>query len=75
MTQERDIAKWLMSGKAITPLQAIEKFGSLRLGARIYDIRQRCGEDSVKTIMVDTPTGKRIARYLGEPARLRRVYG
>lgn len=32
---------WILSGKAITPLQALNKFGIFRLGARIYDLRRK----------------------------------
>ncbi len=33
------ILKHLRSGKTITPLEALKKFGSFRLSARIYDLR------------------------------------
>lgn len=34
------IRKHLESGKTITPLEALSMYGCLRLGARIYDLRQ-----------------------------------
>lgn len=73
MSQEHAIAKYLMQGKALTPQQALRLFGSFRLSARIYDIKARAGENSIKTFMVETG-GKRVARYLGDPTLLRRAY-
>ena len=34
------LRKWIMSGKSITPLQALDKFGIFRLGARILELRR-----------------------------------
>lgn len=34
------IRKHLESGKTITPLEALSRYGCLRLGARIYDLKQ-----------------------------------
>ena len=34
------IKKWLLSGRTLTPMQALSKFGCFRLGARIYDLRK-----------------------------------
>lgn len=45
----------------ITPLEALFRAGSLRLGARIWELKVD-GYD-IETTMVTTPTGKRIARY------------
>lgn len=39
MTQEKAILLYLEAGNSITPLDALIKFGSLRLAARIYDLR------------------------------------
>lgn len=51
---------WILSGKSITPLQALEKFRCLRLGARILDLRNE-GYDIVTQIV--HKNGKRFARY------------
>lgn len=40
-SQNEMIKKHLLKGNSITPLQALELFGSLRLGARIYDLRKK----------------------------------
>lgn len=38
-TQNKLIRQYLESGKVITPLDALYKFGCFRLSARIYDLR------------------------------------
>jgi hypothetical protein len=55
------IAKLLEKGRTITPLQALNQFGCLRLGARIHDLRST-GMD-IKTINHKTDTGKWVAKY------------
>jgi len=60
MTQRDKIRKWLKTGHRITPLAALRKYGSLRLGARIYELR---GEGlNIKTDFV-TRNGKTFAEY------------
>jgi len=44
----------------ITPLQALDKYGCLRLAARIADLRER--GHNIETVMVDHGE-KRFARY------------
>ena len=39
-TQTAQILKHLKSGLPITPLEALDKFGCLRLGARIWDLKR-----------------------------------
>lgn len=58
-SQTKRILKFLLSGNKITPIQALRKFGCLRLSARILHIRQSY---KVKTEMVSVGR-KRIARY------------
>ena len=40
-TQEARIFDYLIEGNTLTPLEALEKFGCLRLGARIFDLRKK----------------------------------
>jgi len=40
MTQQKQILHFLKAGHKLTPLSALKLFGCLRLGARIYDLRQ-----------------------------------
>jgi len=41
MNTTNKILEYLKKGNSITPLEALEKFGTIRLGARIYELRQR----------------------------------
>ena len=41
MTQNDRLLSYLQSGHSITPKEADELFGCMRLGARIYDLKQR----------------------------------
>lgn len=61
MSATNKIAALLEKGKTITQLQALDKFGCMRLAARIDNLRNR-GMD-IKTIRVELPNGKRIAKY------------
>jgi hypothetical protein len=49
-----------MREKPITPLEAFRKFGSLRLGARIFELRK--DGHAIETEYV-TKDGKTFARY------------
>lgn len=55
------ILDYLATGRSLTPLQALSKFGILRLGARVHQLRQQ-GHD----ILTDTAVigRKRVARYV-----------
>lgn len=57
----KKLKKHIEAGRSITPLQALNKWGILRLGARILELRQE-GLDIV-TEMVRTKDGKRYAKY------------
>ena len=60
-SQTRRILAYLKDGNKITPLEALEKFGTLRLGARIADIKA-LGYD-VKSEFVTAPSGKKVKSY------------
>ena len=60
-SQNKQIKAWLESGKSLTPLDAINLFNSLRLGARVFDLKNDYGMN-IKTEMVEE-NGKRFARY------------
>ena len=59
-SQNEKILQFLESGRAIDPLLALRKFGSLRLGARIHNLKT--GGHRIVTTMV-TKNGKRFATY------------
>jgi len=64
-SQNSCILKGLNNGVKLTPLMALELYGCLRLGARIYDLK-RMGH-AIKTEMISIgEEGKRVARYSKE---------
>lgn len=61
-SQTNQILEYMQAGNAITPLDALRLFGCMRLGARIYDLKQR-GYVINTSIVKDKDTGKRYALY------------
>ncbi|MGJ7024981.1 helix-turn-helix domain-containing protein [Petrimonas sulfuriphila] len=59
-SQTIQIKEHLLSGKSITPIEALNRYGCFRLGARIFDLK-RDGLN-IKTEMVERG-GKRFAEY------------
>ena len=60
MTQTEMIRAYLLKGKSITPMEALEKFGCFRLAARIKNLRDEGVH--IHTIK-ETRDGKTFARY------------
>ena len=61
-TQSKQILNHMRQGNSITPLEALNLFGCMRLGARIYDLSQ-AGHIIHREMVYDRKTGKRYARY------------
>ena len=61
-SQNLEILNYLKEGNPISPLEALEKFGSMRLGARIKDLRN-LGHNIVTKMVGDK---KRYAQYFLE---------
>lgn len=61
VSQAKRILAYMLEGNRITPYEALTHFGSLRLGARIADLRAQGHE--IKSEFVTTPTGKRVKAY------------
>lgn len=61
-SQVRQIKAHLDRGLTITPMEALQHYGCFRLAARIKDLR----DDGfpVKTVIVESDTGKRFAKYM-----------
>lgn len=59
-SQNRTILAHLLSGKAITAIEALNICGCFRLSARIYDLRRLGHRIKTSTICVNE---KRIASY------------
>ena len=54
------IMKYLATGRPLTAIQALEKFGCFRLAARIHEMRSEGLAINEKTI---TKNGKRFSQY------------
>lgn len=61
-SQKDMILDHLMSGRSLTPMEALNLYGSFRLGARIADIRAE-GYIVYTEMVKDSKTGKRYAQY------------
>lgn len=59
-SQNQRIIDHLASGRTLTPLQALRRFGSFRLCARIWELK-RAGH-RIASELVDVG-GARVARY------------
>lgn len=59
-SQKAAILKWLRKGESITPLEALRIVGSMRLGARIYELRSEGYRISTQMVKVGTA---RVASY------------
>lgn len=64
-SQANQIAAYMMQGNKITPLEALNLFGSLRLSAIIFVLRERGYKIQVER--VKTSTGKWVAQYWINP--------
>ena len=62
MSQEDQILEHLIMGNEITPIDALQKFGCFRLGARIWDLKQK-GFQIESKLKSDEVTGKHYAVY------------
>lgn len=60
MSQTARILAHLKSGRPLTPLEALRRFGSFRLGARICELRE--AGYRIRTRLVKR-NGKRVAEY------------
>ena len=60
MSQTDEILKHLIDVGPLTPIEALKRFGCFRLGARIWDLKQR--GHTIKTTIVKS-NGKNFAKY------------
>ena len=58
--QSQMILEYMAQGHRISPLEALNKFGCLRRGARIYDLKNE-GRNIITEMVSEN--GKRFARY------------
>lgn len=60
-SQTDQILKALKKGRKLTPLDALSEFGCFRLGARIFDLKER--GYNIVTNTVKSSNGKSFASY------------
>ena len=60
LTQNQRILDYLKSGKTLTPLVALKKFGCFRLSARIFNLREEGHAIITENV---TRKGKTFAEY------------
>lgn len=60
-TQKKQIKAYLLSGKRLTQLDALNLFGCFRLAARICELRN--DGMNIKTERITIPSGKTVAAY------------
>ena len=60
MIQHVAILRHLKSGRSLTPLEALRLYGTLRLGARVYELRQ--AGYRIRSTLVPVKTRDGIAR-------------
>lgn len=58
--QCKQILEYLKTGNKLTQLEALNKFGCMRLGARVFDLRERGHDIESKMIRQN---GKKFAQY------------
>lgn len=65
MTQNEQVLSWLKGSHKLTPLDAMNKWGILRLGARIYDLKRMGHGINVEMVKVHNRFGDkvRVAQY------------
>lgn len=61
VTQKSLIKEYLLTGNHLTPLEALEWFGCMRLAAVVHTLKSE-GLD-VQTDIITTTTGKKVASY------------
>ena len=60
-SQKANVRAWLLDGRSITPLEALNNFGSLRLSAIIFRLREEGLPIEMERLQVSPK--KRVARY------------
>jgi hypothetical protein len=61
MSQEQQVLTHMKHHGTITPLQAMNLYGCMRLAARVHDLK--CKGHSIEVIKWRTSSGKDVAKY------------
>lgn len=67
-SQALEILRALKKGERLTPMDALDRFGCLRLGARIWDLRKE--GHTIHSETVEVGDGKRVSRYFLDDTEL-----
>jgi len=65
-SQRAEILDWMLDGNRITPLEALRRFGCMRLGARILELKKigcQIEDRFIEIIDPDTGKTKRVKEY------------
>lgn len=60
-TQKANVRAWLLKGRSITPLEALNRFGIFRLAAVVHELRDEGLEIITEKLQVSPR--KRVAQY------------
>lgn len=69
VTQKSQVREWLLTGQHLTPLEALRRFGSLRLSAIIFELREEGMQIETDKLQVSPKT--RVADYYIKPENLK----
>lgn len=67
-TQKAQVREWLLTGKHLTPMEALRRFGSFRLSAIIFELREEGLKIETDKLQVAPKT--RVADYYIKPENL-----
>lgn len=62
-SQNKRILDYLMKGNRLTSLEALTRFGCMRLASRISDIRKNNPDINIVVDRIETATKKKVAQY------------
>ena len=62
-SQNKRILDYLMKGNRLTSLEALTRFGCMRLASRISDIRKNHPDINIVVDRIETATKKKVAQY------------
>jgi len=60
LSQEQRVINWLATGKPLTPMVALRRFGTMRLGARIWSLKRQ--GHKIESRLVER-RGARVSEY------------
>ncbi len=63
VSQLEKVKTHLLTGAALTPLEALDQYNSLRLGSIIHRLKRDPHNMTIESHMVKVASGKRVARY------------